>query len=106
MYGVHVNVFADHKSLQYMFTKKKLNLQQKRQLQLLKDYNITVLYHHSKANVFGDALILMSINSVHAPDDMKELVKEVHRLALLGVLLEDSQKKGLWFIIIPNYFQW
>lgn len=30
MYGVHVNVFADHKSLQYMFTKKKLNLQQKR----------------------------------------------------------------------------
>ena len=26
LYGVHVDVFADHKSLQYVFTQKELNL--------------------------------------------------------------------------------
>ena len=26
LYGVHVDVFTDHKSLQYVFTQKELNL--------------------------------------------------------------------------------
>ncbi|KAH0678989.1 hypothetical protein KY284_020074 [Solanum tuberosum] len=29
LYGVHVDVFTDHKSLQYMFTQKELNLRQR-----------------------------------------------------------------------------
>ena len=28
LYGVHVDVFTDHKSLQYVFTQKELNLRQ------------------------------------------------------------------------------
>jgi len=36
-YGVHVYVFTDHKSLQYVFSKKELNLWQSRWLELLKD---------------------------------------------------------------------
>ncbi|KAH0669817.1 hypothetical protein KY285_023963 [Solanum tuberosum] len=30
LYGVHVDVFTDHKSLQYVFTQKELNLRQRR----------------------------------------------------------------------------
>ena len=30
LYGVHLNVFTDHKSLQYVFTQKELNLRQRR----------------------------------------------------------------------------
>ena len=30
LYGVHVDVFTDHKSLQYVFTQKELNLCQRR----------------------------------------------------------------------------
>ena len=29
LYGVHVDVFNEHKSLQYVFTQKELNLRQK-----------------------------------------------------------------------------
>ena len=35
LYGVHVDVFTDHKSLLYVFTKKELNLCQRRWLEFL-----------------------------------------------------------------------
>ena len=42
LYGVHVNVFIDHKSLQYVFTQKELNLRQRRWLEFLKNYDMSV----------------------------------------------------------------
>ena len=39
-YGVHVDIFTDHKSLQYMSTQNELNLKQRSLLELLKDYDI------------------------------------------------------------------
>jgi len=30
LYGVHVDIFTDHKSLQYVFNQKKLNLRQRK----------------------------------------------------------------------------
>ena len=45
LYGVHVDVFTDHKSLQYVFTHKELNLHQRRWLEYLKDNNMSVHYH-------------------------------------------------------------
>ena len=56
LYGVHVDVFADHKSLQYVFTQKELNLLQRRCLDFLKDYDMSVHSHPVKANVLADAL--------------------------------------------------
>ncbi|WMV42015.1 hypothetical protein MTR67_035400 [Solanum verrucosum] len=50
LYGVHVDVFTDRKSLQYVFTQKELNLSQMRWLEFLKDYDMNILYHPSKAN--------------------------------------------------------
>src|SRR5688572_15811 len=52
---------------------------------------MSVLYHLGKANVVADALSRLSMNSVsHVEDERKELVRDVHRLARLGVRLVDS----------------
>lgn len=62
-------MFTDHKSLQDVFTLKDKNLHQRLWLELLKDYDISVLYHLSKGNVVADALSRLSIGSVKHIDD-------------------------------------
>jgi hypothetical protein len=54
--GTNRNIYTDHKSLKYIFTQAGLNMRQRRWLELIKDYNIEVYYHPSKANVVADAL--------------------------------------------------
>ncbi|KAJ3669525.1 hypothetical protein LUZ60_011475 [Juncus effusus] len=56
LYGERCNMFADHKSLKYIFSQKELNLRQRRWLELMKDYDISVEYHPEKANIVADAL--------------------------------------------------
>ena len=56
LYGVKCEVYTDRRSLQYVFTQKDLNLRQRRWMVLLKDYDITILYHPGKANVVADAI--------------------------------------------------
>ena len=56
LYGVKCEIYTDHRSLQYVFTQKDLNFRQRRWMELLKDYDITILYHPGKANVVADAL--------------------------------------------------
>ncbi|KAH0784113.1 hypothetical protein KY290_003711 [Solanum tuberosum] len=96
LYGVHVDVFTDHKSLQYVFTQKELNLRQRRWLELLKDYDLSILYHPGKANVIADALSRLSMGSItHVEEGKRELAKDLHRLARLGVRLSDSAEGGI-----------
>ena len=84
----HVDMFTDYKSLQYVFTQKELNLHQRRWLEFLKDYDMSVHYNPGKANVLVDALSRLSMGSVaHVDEKRKDLVKDVHRLACLGVRL-------------------
>ncbi|KAH0684682.1 hypothetical protein KY289_022434 [Solanum tuberosum] len=64
LYGVHVDVFTDHKSLQYVFTQKELNLLQRRWLEFLKEYDMSVHYHPGKATIVADALSRLSMGSV------------------------------------------
>ena len=56
LYDVPYQIFTDHKSLQYIFTQKELNLRQCWWLELIKDYDYTIEYHPRKANVVADAL--------------------------------------------------
>ena len=53
-YGVHVDVFIVHKSIQFVFTQRELNLRQRTWLELLKDYDMSVHYHPGKANVVDE----------------------------------------------------
>ena len=56
---------------------------------------MSVLYHPRKANLVVDASSRMPMGSVtHVDVCKKELVRDVHRLARLGVLPEDSSKRG------------
>ena len=62
---------------------------------MLKDYDISVLYHSEKANVVVDALSRVTMGSVsHVEETKKDLVKHVHRLSCLGVRLDDSPNGG------------
>ena len=59
----------------------------------MKDNDLSVLYHPSKANVVSNTLNRISMGSVaHVEDEKKELVRNVHRLAQLGVKLVYSPK--------------
>ena len=54
-----------------MLTQKELNLRQRRWLELLKDYDMSILYHPSKANVVTDALSRLSMGSTSHVEEKK-----------------------------------
>jgi hypothetical protein len=79
--GKHCDVFTDHKSLKYIFTQKELNMRQRRWLELIKDYDMSLQYHPGKANVVADALSRKNyVNGLTAgelPEDLCEQFKEL-----------------------------
>ena len=60
LYGEQFEVFSDHKSLKYIFTQRNLNMRQRRWMKYMENYEFTLHYHPSKANVVADALIWKS----------------------------------------------
>ncbi|GJZ54600.1 putative reverse transcriptase domain-containing protein [Tanacetum coccineum] len=56
LYGTKSVIYTDHKSLQYIFDQKELNMRQRRWIKLLSDYVCEIKYHPGKANVVVDAL--------------------------------------------------
>jgi hypothetical protein len=81
--GTKCWIYTDHKSLKYFFTQKDLNLRQRRWLELIKDYDLEIHYHPSKANLVANALSRKGHANMatvfQLPD---ELVKEFERLNL------------------------
>src|SRR3954466_11605321 len=53
--GNRCDIYSDHKSLKYIFT-KELNMRQRRWIELIKDYDLDIHYHPGKANVVAYAL--------------------------------------------------
>ncbi|GKC10106.1 putative reverse transcriptase domain-containing protein [Tanacetum coccineum] len=56
LYGMKSVIYTDHKSLQYIFDQKDLNMRQRRWIELLSDYECEIKYHPGKANMVADAL--------------------------------------------------
>jgi ribonuclease HI len=54
--GHRCEIYSDHKSLKYIFTRTDLNQRQRGWLELIKEYDITINYHPGKANVIADTL--------------------------------------------------
>ncbi|KAA3486482.1 reverse transcriptase [Gossypium australe] len=89
LYGERCIIYTDHKSLKYLLTQKELNLRQRRWIDLLKDYDCTIKYHPSKANMVADAL------SRRAMSDLRTMFA---RLSLFDdrSLLAELQVKPTW----------
>ena len=92
--GKRCEVFTDHKSLKYIFTQKEINMRQRRWLELIKDYDLSLQYHPGKANVVADALsrkvFVNGLTKGELPDDLcaqfrdlkLEIVPEGHLMSL------------------------
>ncbi|KAJ4801596.1 polyprotein [Rhynchospora pubera] len=84
LYGEKCKIFTDHQSLKYVFTQKELNLRQRRWLELMKDYDLEIVYHPRKSNVVADAL------SRKNHENLAMLITQQHDL------LEDMRRLDLW----------
>lgn len=96
LYGVKCEVFTDHHSLQHVFTQK--DLRQRRWMELLKDYDITIQYHPGKANVVEDALSqkTVSMDSLACLSVSKRpLAKEIQTLESKFMQLGISERGGV-----------
>ncbi|GKC87517.1 putative reverse transcriptase domain-containing protein [Tanacetum coccineum] len=56
LYGTKSVIYTDHRSLQYIFEQKELNMRQRRWIELFSDYDCEIRYHPGKANVVADTL--------------------------------------------------
>ncbi|XP_070035478.1 uncharacterized protein [Nicotiana tomentosiformis] len=98
LYSMSCQEFTDHRSLQYLFKQKDLNLRQKRCLELLKDYNITILYHPGKANVVAGALSRKAVSMgslTYIPVGERLLATDVQALANQFLRLDVSERSHI-----------
>ena len=93
LYGVPCRIFTDHKSLQYLFSQKDLNMRQRRWIELIKDYDCTIEYHPGKANVVGDALSRKPSSSL--AQLKAEYLPMLVELRSMGVILETTESGTL-----------
>jgi hypothetical protein len=56
IYGQKCDIYTDHKSLKYIFTQSKLNMRQRRWLELIKDYELEIRYHPGVGDLFSNAM--------------------------------------------------
>jgi hypothetical protein len=81
--GNKCDIYTDHKSLKYFFTQAELNMRQRRWLELIKDYDLNIQYHPSKANIVVDALSKKNYcNNLMVRDEQHELCDELEKLKL------------------------
>ena len=93
LYGVTCEIYTDHKSLKYIFHQKELNLRQKRWMEMLKDYDCSILYHPGKANVVADTLSRKLAGSLaHISTERRPIIKELHELIDQGLQLKVTKK--------------
>ena len=93
MYGMTCEIYTDHKSLKYIFQQRDLNLRQRRSIELLKDYDCSILYHPGKANVVADALSRKSAGSLaHISTERRPIIKELHDLIDQGLQWKVTKK--------------
>ncbi|GJX98284.1 reverse transcriptase domain-containing protein [Tanacetum coccineum] len=82
LYGTKSIIYTDHKSLQHIFDQKKLNMRQRRWIELFSDYDGEICYHPGKANVVADVL------------SRKERVKP-KRVQAISMTIQSSIKENL-----------
>ena len=97
LYGIHCDIYTDHKTLKYLFTQKELNVCQGRWLELLTDYDFDIHYYPEKANREENALSRKSTGTLIAiqglPEELQNEIRDfdiqiiTERLAALQIQL-------------------
>ena len=83
LYGLPCKIYTDHQNLRYVFNQKELNMRQRRWLEVIKDYDLEIVYHPGKANKVADALSRRPRVSVNAIMSVPwELYREMQSLGL------------------------
>ena len=83
LYGERCEIYTNHKSLKYFFTQKELNMRQQRWLELIKDYDCSINYHPSKANMVAYALSRKSSGfSTALLTTQKAIIKDLERMGV------------------------
>nr|XP_033510317.1 uncharacterized protein LOC117275068 [Nicotiana tomentosiformis] len=86
LYGETCEIYTVHKSLKYIFQQKDLNLRQRRWMELLKDYDCSILYYPRKANGVADVLSRKSMGSLaHIAPAKRLLAKDIQILEDTGI---------------------
>jgi hypothetical protein len=81
--GNKCDIYTDHKGLKYFFTQSKLNMRQRRWLELIKDYELEIHYHPGKANVVADALSRKAYYNLLMGEELAaELCEEMQRMRI------------------------
>jgi hypothetical protein len=93
LYGKSCDIYTDHKSLKYIITQKELNLRQRRWLELIKDYDLSIHYHPRKENVVADALSRSRVPKVALP-----LIAGLDRLGIALCYVDTASKKSRMLI--------
>ena len=94
LYGAKCELYTDHKSLKYLFTQKVLNMRQRRWLELIKDYDLTINYTPGKANVVADALSRKNTDNIPVDQDLPEgLLKDLERLSIQMIKVDRSEER-------------
>ncbi|KAI3749597.1 hypothetical protein L2E82_20211 [Cichorium intybus] len=90
LYGTKCTLYTDHKSLQYVFSQKELNMRQSRWLELINDYDCEIAYHPGKANVVADALS----RKIHEKRSQERLV-QIELKSSITERIKDAQRQAL-----------
>ncbi|KAK8938783.1 hypothetical protein KSP39_PZI011459 [Platanthera zijinensis] len=90
LYGVHCDIFSDHKNLKYVDTQKELNIRQRRWVEFLADYQYEMHYHPGKANVVADVLSRRAATSEAGPQVMSMELVQSFRDMQISLVSEDD----------------
>ncbi|GJU79190.1 putative reverse transcriptase domain-containing protein [Tanacetum coccineum] len=93
LYGTKSVIYTDHKSLQYIFDQKELNMRQRRWIELLSDYECEIKSHPGKATVVADAL-----SRKERLKPRRDLKAPVEWLRGLDTQFEKWDDGGIYFI--------
>ena len=77
-------------------------MRQKRWLELLKDYDLSINYHLEKANIVADALSRKSSKYLAALITIQKLILEDLKRLEIGVLIYDSSKRQAYLTVQPT----
>ncbi|GKB66523.1 putative reverse transcriptase domain-containing protein [Tanacetum coccineum] len=77
LYGTKCVMFTDHKSLQHILDHKKLNMRQRRWLELLSDYNCEIRYHPGKANMILEVQVEARKEENYGTEDLCGMIKKL-----------------------------